>query len=45
MRIALTAFVVFMGLHIGMTAIDNFKDMQEQRVIKYCQEYPTLCHQ
>ena len=43
MRIAFTMIVVLLGLHIGMVAMDNLKDMQDKRMAAYCKVDPSLC--
>jgi|MDTE01.1.fsa_nt_gb hypothetical protein len=43
MRITLLAITVFVGLHIGLTAMDNLKDMQDKRMAAYCKVDPSLC--
>ena len=43
MRITLLAITVFVGLHIGLTAMDNFKDMQDKRMDKLCQIDSSYC--
>ena len=43
MRITFVTIIVLLGLHIGLTAMDNLKDMQDKRMEQLCQLDSSYC--
>lgn len=43
MRIILAAIVIIIGANIGISAIDKMKDIQDNRMDKFCQLDPSFC--
>ena len=43
MRIAFSTIIILLGLHIGLTAMDHLKDMQDKRMTELCKVEPSYC--
>ena len=43
MRITFVTIIILLGLHIGLTAMDNLKDMQDKRMDQLCKVEPSYC--
>jgi hypothetical protein len=42
MRLFLAALVIIIGANIGLNAINNVKQMQDNKIQKYCMVDPTF---
>ena len=43
MRIAFVTLIILLGAHIGLTAMDNLKDMQDKRMDQLCKIDSSYC--
>jgi len=43
MRITSVTIIILLGLHIGLTAMDHLKDMQDKRMDHLCKVEPSYC--
>jgi len=43
MRITFVTIIILLGLHIGLTAMDHLKDMQDKRMEQLCKLEPSYC--
>ena len=43
MRIALAFIVVILGANIGLSVVNKFQEIQDNRLDKYCQIDPSYC--
>jgi len=43
MRIAFVTIIILLGAHIGLSAMDSMKDMQDKRMAALCKANPTMC--
>lgn len=43
MRITFVTIIILLGLHIGLTAMDSLKDMQDKRMDQLCKVEPSYC--
>jgi len=43
MRIAFVTIIILLGAHVGITAMDSVKDMQDKRMDQLCQIDSSYC--
>ena len=44
MRVTLIILTVLLGAHIGLTAMDSVRSMQDKRMAQFCKLDPTYCN-
>ena len=44
MRIAFVTIIILLGAHVGLTAMDSVRDMQDKRMDQFCKLDSSYCN-